>query len=104
MNGDFEELKSRCLELCNSAITEIQREVLFVETKTISKREDVSNKATVGLILRLEVMNVMVVERQLRHMVFLSELKLEKMICVFAAGNIDEWDNCGQHCCWWTSL
>ena len=47
--GDFDDLKSRCLELCNDAITEIHKEVLHVETKTMSKREDVSNKATVGL-------------------------------------------------------
>ncbi len=46
--NDFDEVKERCLELCNNALTEIHKEVLHVQTRTISRSEDVSNKATVG--------------------------------------------------------
>ena len=51
MNGQLEEclrLKALCLQLCSDAISEVKRDILSVDTKTITRREDFSTQATVG--------------------------------------------------------
>jgi hypothetical protein len=40
--SDFGMLKNRCLELCNSAIVEVSKDVLFFEAKSISDKGTVS--------------------------------------------------------------
>jgi hypothetical protein len=43
----FATLKSKCLGLCDDIISEVGKEVLLVQAKTICKIEDASHKATV---------------------------------------------------------
>ena len=49
-NGEeltFDEQKAACLELCSQAISEIKADLINVATKTITKSEGFSTKATV---------------------------------------------------------
>jgi hypothetical protein len=40
--SDFDALKGRCLDLCNNAIVEVSKDVLFFEAKAISDKGTVS--------------------------------------------------------------
>jgi hypothetical protein len=47
MQGDFNQQKMACLDLCSSAIVEVKRDLLRVDTKMVTKNEEFSTKATV---------------------------------------------------------
>jgi hypothetical protein len=40
--SDFDKLKSRCLDLCNTTIVEVSKDVLFFQAKAISDKGTVS--------------------------------------------------------------
>ncbi len=46
----FDEQKAACLELCDQVISEIKTDLIHVATKTITKSEGFSTKATVSRI------------------------------------------------------
>ncbi len=41
--SDFDMLKTRCLDLCNNAIVEVSKDVLFFQAKAISDKGTVSS-------------------------------------------------------------
>ena len=49
MQGDFNQQKMACLDLCSSIIVEIKRDPLRVDTKKVTRNEEFSTKATVRL-------------------------------------------------------
>lgn len=46
-NSHFEQLKTECLDLCNDCIAEVNREVLHVDTSTVTANREFSTKSTV---------------------------------------------------------
>ena len=106
--SDFIKVKEMCCEICEELTAELKKEeVLHVDTKSVTKCETFSTKATVSEHVEVSKLTVLMAKIRTTSIAlfqFDASLGANALCLRFSAGNHDEWDHDRQHRYWRTSV